>query len=84
MLVGSDAHSSLSPAYAEQHRAPVVGRQNVLRASAEAFSYACRHSGIGPMLLLFVVTTIGTRGFIELFADFADRCSGVGRRAWRC
>jgi predicted MFS family arabinose efflux permease len=52
---------------------PVVGRQNVLRASVEAFSYACRHSGIGPMLLLFLVTTIGTRGFIELFPGFADR-----------
>ena len=57
---------------------PVVGRQNVLRASAEAFSYACRHSGIGPMLLLFVVTTIGTRGFIELFPGFADRVFGRG------
>jgi len=57
---------------------PVVGRQNVLRASAEAFSYACRHSGIGPMLLLFVVTTIGTRGFIELFSGFADRVYGRG------
>jgi predicted MFS family arabinose efflux permease len=52
---------------------PVIGRQNVLRASAEAFSYAYRHPGIGPMLLLFVVTTIGTRGFIELFPGFADR-----------
>ena len=57
---------------------PVVGRQNVLRAAAEAFSYACRHSGIGPMLLLFVVTTIGTRGFIELFPGFADRVFGRG------
>ena len=55
-----------------------VGRQNVLRASVEAFSYACRHSGIGPMLLLFVVTTIGTRGFIELFPGFADRVFGRG------
>lgn len=52
---------------------PAVGRQNVLRASSEAFSYAYRHPGIGPMLLLFVVTTIGTRGFIELFPGFADR-----------
>jgi predicted MFS family arabinose efflux permease len=52
---------------------PAVGRQNVLRASTEAFSYAYRHPGIGPMLLLFVVTTIGTRGFIELFPGFADR-----------
>jgi predicted MFS family arabinose efflux permease len=54
-------------------RQPAVGRQNVMRASAEAFSYAFRHPGIGPMLLLFVVTTIGTRGFIELFPGFADR-----------
>jgi predicted MFS family arabinose efflux permease len=57
---------------------PAVARQNVLRASAEAFSYASRHSGIGPMLLLFVVTTIGTRGFIELFPGFADRIFGRG------
>jgi MFS family permease len=57
---------------------PAVGRQNVLRASVEAFSYACRHSGIGPMLLLFLVTTIGTRGFIELFPGFADRVFGRG------
>jgi predicted MFS family arabinose efflux permease len=57
---------------------PAVGRQNLLRASVEAFSYACRHSGIGPMLLLFLVTTIGTRGFIELFPAFADRVFGRG------
>ena len=57
---------------------PAVGRQNLLRASVEAFSYACRHSGIGPMLLLFLVTTIGTRGFIELFPGFADRVFGRG------
>jgi hypothetical protein len=30
------------------------------------------------MLLLFVVTTIGTRGFIELFPGFADRVFGRG------
>jgi predicted MFS family arabinose efflux permease len=51
---------------------PVVERQNAIQASVEAYSYASRHPGIGPMLLLFVVTTIGTRGFIELFPGFAD------------
>src|SRR5579862_8593785 len=51
---------------------PVVERQNAIRASIEAYAYASRHPGIGPMLLLFVVTTIGTRGFIELFPGFAD------------
>jgi predicted MFS family arabinose efflux permease len=51
---------------------PVVEQQNAIRASVEAYSYASNHPGIGPMLLLFVVTTIGTRGFIELFPGFAD------------
>jgi predicted MFS family arabinose efflux permease len=51
---------------------PVRAAQNALRASLEAFSYASRHPGIAPMLLLFAVTTIGTRGFIELFPGFAD------------
>ncbi|HEV2336487.1 MAG TPA: MFS transporter, partial [Stellaceae bacterium] len=51
---------------------PVVERQNAISASIEAYAYASRHPGIGPMLLLFVVTTIGTRGFIELFPGFAD------------
>jgi len=53
-------------------RPPIVERQNAIRASVEAYSYASRHPGIGPLLLLFVVTTIGTRGFIELFPGFAD------------
>jgi MFS family permease len=51
---------------------PAMGRQNALRASLEAYGYAARHPGIGPMLLLFIVTTIGTRGFVELFPGFAD------------
>ena len=51
---------------------PILERQNAIRASIEAYAYASNHPGIGPMLLLFVVTTIGTRGFIELFPGFAD------------
>ncbi|HWB51152.1 MAG TPA: MFS transporter [Stellaceae bacterium] len=51
---------------------PVREAQNALRASLEAFFYASRHPGIAPMLLLFCVTTIGTRGFVELFPGFAD------------
>ena len=51
---------------------PVRAAQNAFKASVEAFSYAARHPGIAPMLLLFAVTTIGTRGFIELFPGFAD------------
>jgi predicted MFS family arabinose efflux permease len=51
---------------------PVGATQSVLKASAEAYVYASRHPGIAPMLLLFTVTTIGTRGFVELFPGFAD------------
>ncbi|HVH78344.1 MAG TPA: MFS transporter, partial [Stellaceae bacterium] len=51
---------------------PAPPAQNALRASLDAYNYASRHPGIAPMLLLFAVTTIGTRGFIELFPGFAD------------
>jgi predicted MFS family arabinose efflux permease len=57
---------------------PVAATQSVLKASAEAYAYASRHSGIAPMLLLFTVTTIGTRGFVELFPGFADSVFGRG------
>jgi predicted MFS family arabinose efflux permease len=51
---------------------PIRAAQNALKASLEAYHYASRHPGIGPMLLLFAITTIGTRGFIDLFPGFAD------------
>jgi predicted MFS family arabinose efflux permease len=57
---------------------PVAATQSVLKASAEAYVYASRHPGIAPMLLLFTVTTIGTRGFVELFPGFADSVFGRG------
>jgi predicted MFS family arabinose efflux permease len=57
---------------------PVGATQGVLKASAEAYGYASRHPGIAPMLLLFTVTTIGTRGFVELFPGFADSVFGRG------
>ncbi len=57
---------------------PVAATQSVLKASAEAYVYASRHPGIAPMLLLFTITTIGTRGFVELFPGFADSVFGRG------
>jgi predicted MFS family arabinose efflux permease len=57
---------------------PVGATQSVLKASAEAYVYASSHPGIAPMLLLFTVTTIGTRGFVELFPGFADSVFGRG------
>lgn len=57
---------------------PSGERQNAIRASVEAYAYVTRHKGIGPMLLLFIATTIGTRGFIELFPGFADHVFARG------
>ena len=58
-----------------------MAARNVLKASAEAYVYVSRHPGIAPMLLLFTITTIGTRGFVELFPGFADDVfqRGAGR-----
>ena len=56
----------------------MAATQSVLKASAEAYRYASRHPGIAPMLLLFTITTIGTRGFVELFPGFADSVFGRG------
>jgi len=57
---------------------PPVPRQNAIRASIEAYAYVSRHKGIGPMLLLFAATAMGTRGFIELFPGFADHVFARG------
>ncbi len=57
---------------------PVAATQSVLKASAEAYGYASHHPGIAPMLLLFTITTVGTRGFVELFPGFADSVFGRG------
>jgi predicted MFS family arabinose efflux permease len=57
---------------------PPGPRQNAITASIEAYAYASRHRGIAPMLMLFTVTTIGTRCFIELFPGFADHVFGRG------
>ena len=66
--------------------AGIAGRRDAspLKASVEAYTYASRHPGIAPMLLLFLVTTIGARGFVELFPGFADRVFGRGPKACRC
>jgi predicted MFS family arabinose efflux permease len=57
---------------------PAGPRQNAIMASIEAYAYASRHRGIAPMLMLFTVTTIGTRCFIELFPGFADHVFARG------
>jgi MFS family permease len=50
-------------------------------AMIEGYVYAARHPGIGAMLLLMAVTSLGTRGFIELLPGFADNVFGRGPQA---
>ncbi|HUB96362.1 MAG TPA: MFS transporter [Stellaceae bacterium] len=47
-------------------------RRHFLRQSLEGYVYAVRHPGIGQILVLFSVTTVGIRGFNEMFPGFAD------------
>jgi MFS family permease len=55
--------------------------RNFLGAMFDGYVYAARHPGIGAMLLLMAVTSLGTRGFIELLPGFADRVFGRGPQA---
>jgi len=55
-----------------------VGATRVFSRPRRGLPLASRHPGIAPMLLLFTITTIGTRGFVELFPGFADSVFGRG------
>jgi MFS family permease len=55
--------------------------RNFLGAMVDGYVYAARHPGIGAMLLLMAVTSLGTRGFIELLPGFADTVFGRGPQA---
>ncbi|MHA1108528.1 MAG: MFS transporter [Alphaproteobacteria bacterium] len=44
----------------------------------EGFRYARNHPGIGPLLIILVLTTLFARPFNDLFAGFADVIFGQG------
>ncbi|WP_282606344.1 MFS transporter [Pelagibius sp. Alg239-R121] len=44
----------------------------------EGITYAARHPGIGPMLLLLATASLGVRPFVELMPGFAARVFGGG------
>ncbi|MBV9521630.1 MAG: MFS transporter [Alphaproteobacteria bacterium] len=54
----------------------------IFRSMVEGYLYAARHRGIGAMLLLMAVTSLGTRGFIEMLPGFADTVFGRGPQAF--
>lgn len=47
-------------------------RRDFLRQTFDGYRYAVRHPGIGHLMVLFSVTTVGIRGFNELFPGFTD------------
>jgi len=55
-----------------------LAERRFFRESVEGYVYAMRHPGIGRMFMLFSVTTVALRGFIEMFPGFADRVFGRG------
>ncbi len=50
----------------------------VLTAVGEGLRYTAGHAGIGPILLLHVVLSVGARPFFELLPGFADHVFGRG------
>ncbi len=66
------ARLRLAPS-ARPRRAPPV-----LTAVGEGLRYTAGHAGIGPILLLHVVLSVGARPFFELLPGFADEVFGRG------
>lgn len=62
--------------------APPPGRRGagpgLFAEAAEGVRYVARHPGIGPLLLLLTVLSVGCRPFIELLPGFADAVFGRG------
>lgn len=53
-------------------------RREFLADTLAGYAYALRHPGIGRMILLFTVTSLSIRGFVEMFPGFADVVFGTG------
>ena len=58
---------------------PAAG-EDFIAATLAGYRYALRHPGIGRMIMLFTVTALSMRGFIELFPGFADAIFAAGPR----
>jgi MFS family permease len=59
-----------------------ASERNIIRAMLEGYIYAARHPGIGAMLLLMAITSLGTRGFIEMLPGFADTVFARGPQGY--
>ena len=54
---------------------------SLLADIGEGLAYAARHPGIGPLLALSVVMSLGVRPYVELLPGFADAVFGRGADA---
>lgn len=52
------------------------GRGGALAQSVEGLTYARRHTGIGPMLILLMAFAVGGKSLFELLPEFADQIFG--------
>jgi MFS family permease len=60
---------------------PPRARGSILSEIAAGVRYTLRHPGIGPVMFLLVVSSVGTRPFIDLLPGFAASVFGRGPEA---
>lgn len=61
---------------------PKRSGSHILTDAIEGLRYTLRHPGIGPVMFLLVVGSLGQRSFIELLPSFADRVFERGPEAF--
>lgn len=64
----------------EEALAPRRGR-NIFAAVTEGFGYALTHPGIGPLLIVLIASSVGTRAFMDLLPGFAGQVFERGPEA---
>ena len=62
----------------------VPERRRFWRELTDGYGYALRDPAIGQMFILLIITTVGIRGFVEMFPGFADAVFARGAQglAW--
>ncbi len=63
---------------AEDRKSERRSVSNIPAEIMEGFRYAIKHPGIGPLLIILVITTMFARPFNDLFAGFSDDVFGRG------
>ncbi len=61
---------------------PKRSGSHILTDTLEGLRYTIKHPGIGPLMFLLVVGSVGQRPFIELLPGFADRVFNRGPEAF--